>query len=364
MDLLQACSNSLALMDKILACIHEAIIVTDLEGRIRFSSSVVEKVFGYAPAELEGENLSIIFTPEDLRYLYPNLLHMARKDMPFEGELMLLRKDGNHFFAFIGFESHLNLTSEQSIISVCVRDIQKEKQLEKSFRESHYEELVQMANGIAHEIRNPLMGIGGFVNRLHKSGKTVHNHDKYYGYIINNLKKIEDLVKKVDFFANLPRPSFAEESMKELLEKTLEPFQGHFEASGIDLTVRMKKMVLLVDKNLVTNVFSILIANAMDALADGGKIMIHNDANEIQAKIHVSDTGTGITSEDLPHIFNPFFSTKPHGAGIDLATAKRIMDNHGGTIGVTSIKGSGTSFTLCFPVERRQPLRSSPLNLS
>ena len=171
MDLLQACSNSLELMDKILACIHEAIIVTDLKGRIRFSSSVVEKVFGYAPEELEGQKLSVIFTPEDLRYLYPNLLHMAQKAMPFEGELMLLRRNGNRFFAFIALESHLNPSPEQSIISVCVRDIQKEKQLEKTFRESHYEDLVQIANGIAHEIRNPLMGIGGFVNRLHKSGK-------------------------------------------------------------------------------------------------------------------------------------------------------------------------------------------------
>lgn len=361
MDLLQACSNSLELMEKILACIHEAIIVTDLEGRIRFSSSVVKKVFGYAPEEIEGEKLSVIFTPEDLQYLYPNLLHMARKEMPFEGELMLLRRDGNRFFALLSLESHLNKDPDSAIISVCVRDIQKEKQLEKTFRESHYEDLVQIANGIAHEIRNPLMGIGGFVNRLHKSGQTIHAPDKYYGYIIKNLKKIEDLVRKVDFFANLPRPSFSEESINELLENALKPFQEHMETHDIHLSVEMNKMTLLVDKDLVTNVFSILIANALDALADGGQIKVHSDENEIQVRIHVSDTGKGIAPKDLPHIFNPFFSTKPNGAGIDLATAKRIMDNHGGNIKAKSQKDSGTTFTLCFPVERRHPLRSAPL---
>ncbi len=359
MDLLQACCNSRKLLDEILACIHDGIIVTDMEGRILFTSSVVEKVLGHDSAELEGTNLSAIFTPEDLHYLYPNLLRMARKNMPFEGELMLLRKDGSRFFAFIVFKPYFDPGQDMAIIAVCIQDIDKEKQLEKTFRESHYEDLVQIANGIAHEIRNPLMGIGGFVNRLFKSGQIISDHEKYYDYIINNLKKIEDLMKKVDFFASLPRPNLSEEPIKELLEKTIEPFHQRIKDHGVELTVSMEEMTLIVDKDLVSSVFSILIANALDALSAEGKIMIHNETDDTQAKIIVSDTGSGISQKDMPHIFNPFFSTKPDGAGIDLATAKRIMDNHGGRIEVASKKSKGTSFTLLFPLERRQPLRTS-----
>jgi len=362
MDLLQACCDSRKLLNEILECIQDAIIVTDLEGRILFSSSVVEKVLGFKPDELEGGNLSTIFTPEDLPFLYPNLLNMAQKNMPFEGELMLVRKDGSRFFAFIIFKSYFDPRQDRSIIAVCIQDINKEKQLERAYRESHYEDLVQIANGIAHEIRNPLMGIGGFVNRLVKSGKTIDNQDKYYEYILNNLKKIEDLVKKVDFFANLPEPSLSEGTVRELLQKALEPFSQEMEARKIDLTIKMEEMILLVDKELVTSVFSFLIANALDALSDGGKIMIHSDTSDIHARIYISDTGCGISDNNIPHIFNPFFSTKPDGAGVDLATAKRIMDSHAGRIDVASKMGKGTTFTLLFPLERRQPLRIFPLN--
>ncbi len=361
MDLLEACCNSRELLDEILTSIKDAIIIADPQGHILFASPVVKKVLGHESSELEGGNLSVIFTPEDLHYLYPNLLHMAHKDMPFEGELMLLRKNGTRFFAFIVFKSYFDPTQDKAIIAVCIQDIDKEKQLEKTFRESHYEDLVQIANGIAHEIRNPLMGIGGFINRIFKSGKVTHDQEKYYDYIINNLKKIEDLVRKVDFFASLPRPSISEEPIEELLENAMEPFQEEIDDRRIDLNIRVEKMILVVDYELISSVFSILIANALDAISNEGKITIHNETTAIHCKIYVSDTGSGISPKDIPHIFNPFFSTKPDGAGIDLATAKRIMDNHGGRIEVASKKDEGTTFTLQFPLERRQPLRISSL---
>ena len=364
MDLLEACCNSRELLDEILECSRDAIIIADLEGHILFASPVVKKVLGYESTELEGGNLSVIFTPEDLRYFYPNLLHMANKNMPFEGELMFLRKNGTRFFAFIVFKSYFDPIQNRAIIAACIQDIDKEKQLEKTFRESHYEDLVQIANGIAHEIRNPLMGIGGFINRIFKSGTVTHDQDKYYDYIISNLKKIEDRVKKVDFFASLPRPSLSEESIEELLEKAVEPFQQEIEDQRIDLNIRVGKMHLIVDNELITNVFSILIANALDAVSDEGAITIYNETTAIHCKICVSDTGSGILPKDIPHIFNPFFSTKPEGAGIDLATAKRIMDNHGGRIEVTSKKGEGTTFTLHFPLEKRQPLRICSLKIN
>ena len=122
--------------------------------------------------------------------------------------------------------------------------------------------------------------------------------------------------------------------------------------------INIEEMILLLDNELVTKLFSILIENALDALPEGGKILIHSETNGIQGKIHLSDTGSGISAKDIPHIFNPFFSTKADGAGIDLATAKRIMSAHGGLIQVTSKQDEGTSFLLSFPMERRHPLRT------
>ncbi|RLC30784.1 MAG: hypothetical protein DRH37_04570 [Deltaproteobacteria bacterium] len=360
--LLQACCDSRQLLNEVLTCIQDAIIVTDTEGHILFASSMVEDIFEFRPDELEGKNLSVVFSPEDMGCLYPNLLRMAKKNMPFEGELMLLRKGGNRFFAFLVFRPFFDPRQNRPIIAVCVQDIDKEKQLEKAFRESHYDDLVQIANGIAHEIRNPLLGIGGFVNRLFKSDEKTGNRDKYYNYIIKNLKKIEDLIRKVEFFATLPKPGLSEESLESLIQEALGPFIQKINDRKIELSVDIEERILLVDRELILNVFSILISNALDALSEGGKIVIHNDVNIDYSRVHISDTGCGISPQDMPYIFNPFFSTKPDGTGIDLATAKRIMNSHGGHIRVASEKGKGTTFTLLFPTERRHPIRISPMD--
>ena len=83
-----------------------------------------------------------------------------------------------------------------------------------------------------------------------------------------------------------------------------------------------------------------------------------------QYRIQISDTGSGIQPEDLPHIYNPFFSTKADGAGIDLAIVKRIMANHGGNIDVVSRPNKETTFSLTFPLERRRAMRISHLDHS
>ena len=350
MDLLHACSISKGLLKEILSSIQDAIIVTDLEGRILFVSPVVEKLLGFIPDELIGKDLSVIFTPEDLDNLYPNLLHMARKNGHFEGELMLIRKNQTRFFASMVFRPYLDPGQNKTMNIVCIRNIDKEKQLIKAFSESNYEDLVQIADGIAHELRNPLMGIGGFVNRLLKSSRVIHDHEKYYGYIVNNLKKIEELVKKVEFFASLPRPCFVEESVREVIENALQPYRQQMKELKIDLTISLEETTFFMDADLVGQAFSILIQNALEALNEGGKISVHSETKDNQCKIHVTDNGSGIPPKDIPYIFHPFFSTKSRGIGISLAVVKRIMNIHGGSVEVTSKQGKGTTFLLMFPV--------------
>jgi signal transduction histidine kinase len=116
-----------------------------------------------------------------------------------------------------------------------------------------------------------------------------------------------------------------------------------------------------VDKSLVVRAFSILVENALDALPEGGLMLIRSETDENQCKIYIADQGVGISSGDLPYIFNPFYRTKPTGVGIDLAVVKQIMNRHGGRVEVESKPGEGTTFLLVFPLERRRPIRMSRL---
>ena len=97
----------------------------------------------------------------------------------------------------------------------------------------------------------------------------------------------------------------------------------------------------------------------MDALNGDGGIRIEDSVNDNICEIEFSDTGPGISPEDLPFIFNPFFSTKADGAGIDLSIVKRIVESHGGNIRVQSEEGRGAIFVLRFPLERRRAIRIS-----
>jgi PAS domain S-box-containing protein len=360
-DLLETCSDYQGLLEKMLSCIQQVIIVTDLEGKILFASKAVGKVLGFTPDELVDKDLSVIFTPEDLTYLYSNLLHLARDDKPFEGEIMLIRKDETRFLAFMAFRSHLTSAYEKSVIVISIQDIDKRKQLEKSFHGTHYEDLIKIANGIAHEIRNPLMSIGGFASRIYKSCKATDDHRKYYDYIINNLKRIEGLVRKVELFARVPKPRLTEEPVKELIEKAIQPYLKNIKEKNIDLAINIDETNLFVDPGLVISALSMLIENALDALPESGSLLIKSEIKENQCGIYFIDSGTGISTENLPFIFNPFFSTKADRAGIDLPVVKKIIEGHGGQIEVSSKPGEGTTCVLKFPLERRRAIRISRL---
>ena len=345
MELLDVCHESPLFLQNLMACFQEAILVTDGEGNIFMANEAVTVILGYPPHELNNKKLSLIFTPEDLTYFYPNLLQLSQKGESFQGEALLVTKSNTRFFAFIVFRPFNDPILNKSFIFICIRDIHTQKHLEKASAENNYEDLVKVANGVAHELRNPLVGIGGFVNRLYNKCNAIHEHGDYYDHIISNIKKIEFIVKKVEFMAKLPKPSFCMENMRSVIENTFQTYLPILENQRIEVALQIDHIDLKLDRALIIKVFSILIENALDALPDGGSIEVQALMHNNRCEIEFSDTGTGISAEDLPFMFNPFFSTKADGVGIDLAIVKRIMEAHGGSVRVKSKKGSGRDFS-------------------
>ncbi len=361
MDLLDVCCKSRELWNGVLSGMEQAIVVTDLDGMILLTDSSVEKVLGFTARELPEQELSILLTSEDLKYMYPNLLHLARKGEPFEGEIMLKRKHGERFIAYMTTRTCRDPELELDMLVVLIRDISNVKEQEKFAKQHRYDDLVKVADGIAHELRNPLMGIGGFIKRLFKLYGDIPDHRGYYDHIMANLNKIEGLVKKVEFFARIPSPILARTCLDELVDEALRVFAQRLETQGVEVHKNMRNVDLFVDRSLVVRVFSIMIENALDVLPSGGGLSFRDDFQENECIAYVSDTGHGISPSDLPFIFNPFFSTKASGAGIDLATVKRIMDLHEGKVGVASPPDGGTTFSLHFPIERRRGIRVARL---
>jgi PAS domain S-box-containing protein len=359
MELFNACSESPQLLDAVLSCVQHVVLIVDEDGHIVLANDMVEKVFGVTRQELTGKDLLTLFTTEDLPRLYPNLLFMAKKEKSFEGELTLVRNDGTRFFAYMVFRPYTEPEQDTHLTVACIYDIDKQKRAGQHVSDTHYDDLVKIADGIAHELRNPLVIIGGSAKRLYGSCAKAPDDQKYYDSILNNVIRLEGLVQKVEYFAHLPRPSMMKQSLRRLIQEALQPYLQQMEERQIRLANSVEDTSLFVDRNLVVRAFSILLDNACDALPDGGKITIHSETKNNLCQVTVADNGTGIHPEDLPYIFIPFYRTKPTGIGIDLAVVRQIMNSHSGSIDVRSEAGKQTEFKLSFPLEKRRSIRVS-----
>jgi PAS domain S-box-containing protein len=345
------------LLDEVLACIQQAVILAEVDGRMLYASPGAQEVLGYSSEALAGANLSMFFTAEDLPFFLPNLLHLARNRHSFDGEAMLQGEGERRFFARLSLRTFVEEGRDQPFLILAIQDIDQHKRLEKAFKDHQYEDLVKVANGIAHEIRNPLMGIGGFASRMYRLGPHTDEQERYYGFIVSNLKRIEELVHQTDGLISLPLPSLSQVSLKELCEEVGRSHRHKCEERGVAFRVIAVDVTFKVDLDQIRRVLSILLANALDALPHGGEITLAVRQVGEDCEISVSDNGVGISPDDMSALFSPFFSTKADGIGIDLALIKRIIERHDGQVRVESTPGLGTTFYLRLPMERRRRIR-------
>ncbi|HOI96738.1 MAG TPA: ATP-binding protein, partial [Syntrophobacter fumaroxidans] len=342
--------------------IKEAIILSDTAGRVLSASPAVERILGYEPHELEGRGISLLFTSEDISCLCPNILHLAVKHRRFDGELMLVRKDGSRFVCSMSVECHVDPKEGKQVLLFCVEDVEKRRELERTAAGSHYQDLIKIANGIAHEIRNPLVSLGGFLNRIYKTRSGDDELMKYHDISMRSLRRIENLIAKVELFARLPTPQLEETVIRDLIEELTKSYEDELRKRKIALHLTLDDAVLLVDRNLIAKALAIIVENAIQVLPGGGRIEILSRSMSDQYELSVADNGPGISADDLPYVFNPFFSTRPDGVGIDLAVVRRVAETHGGCVGVISSPGEGATFYLRLPVERRRSIRTMRLS--
>ncbi|SMP47811.1 PAS domain S-box-containing protein [Desulfonatronum zhilinae] len=337
----------------------QALFVCEPGGAILVANPGAETMFGHGAQSMTGKRLSMLFTPEDQDILYPNLLHLVAETGAVDEQAMLLRRSGTRFMAMLHLRGYDHPRGR--LLLAHILDIDHEKQMEKLLQEIGYQDLLRVANGVGHEIRNPLLIIGGYLRKMYTSCKATDEDDTSYHCILDNLKKIENIVRKIDFFTNPPKPAFFSAPTELVVEMGVSPFSEELKASGVRCLIEVEPANLLMDQNLISRTLSILVENAADALHEGGEIRVTGATREPWYVFSVQDTGPGIPETDLASIFQPFFSTKTHSAGIDLAILKRIMDSHQGKVEVFSNVEKGTRFDLFLPLERRRLIRRENL---
>jgi C4-dicarboxylate-specific signal transduction histidine kinase len=235
-----------------------------------------------------------------------------------------------------------------------IHDVTEIRRMEE--RMSNSEKLAsfgRLAAGIAHEIGNPLTSVFSFVQILQEIEDDEFKKDslKTISFHIN---RISETLKQLSGFSKMPTCETRACSINDVVEASLNLIQYDKRARNVeivrDLAVDLPEVSA--DGNQLSQVFVNLILNALDAMPEGGRLIVSSRVVHEGVKISFADTGVGIPSEDLRRIFDPFYTTKEKGTGLGLSVSYAIVEKMQGTITVQSELGKGTIFEICLPAKR------------
>ena len=219
--------------------------------------------------------------------------------------------------------------------------------------EQNLQRLDRLANlglfsvSIAHEIKNGLVAINTFCEVLLEQGE----HREMAELAHRELKRIDGLATQMLRFAT-PRPAtLAPVNVHGLLDHSLRLLEHQMTGRMITLRrdYRAAPEVVQGDEWHLQQAFMNLLLNAVEAMGGGGELMVATETGAGRVKISIRDSGSGITPENFPHLFETFFTTKKHGTGLGLAISRRVVEAHHGTIEVQSEAGRGSTFTITLP---------------
>jgi PAS domain S-box-containing protein len=236
------------------------------------------------------------------------------------------------------------------------RDITEFKNLEQKFYDSQKLAAIgQLSAGIAHEIRNPLSSIKMSLQILEKRMQPEGNDLKRFKIAQREVEHLENLVNDVLIYARPTDPKKEPCDIKKILEHALYMSEQQIEEKKIAVENHISSSlpVLSADAAMLEQAFQNICRNAIESMEMQGKLTIRvNPMNSRDAiQIEIADNGCGIDKEDMPHLFNPFFTKKQYGTGLGLTQVKKIIDLHQGSTDITSRKGEGTKVVITLPLK-------------
>jgi signal transduction histidine kinase len=214
-----------------------------------------------------------------------------------------------------------------------------------------------LSAGLAHEIRNPLVAIKTFTQLLPER----YDDEEFRNYFLNvtagEIDRISSLVTELLEFARPSEPFFQQEDINSTLEKMIKLINNEAKKKDLQIVTNLELQLptVTMDKEQMKQVFLNILLNAIQATPEKGKISIRTSKNTQNAnhefiQVEISDTGKGVSPEEVDKIFTPFYTTRSQGSGLGLAISHQIVEEHEGTITVESILNKGAVFTVNLPV--------------
>ncbi|MEM3403440.1 MAG: PAS domain S-box protein [Nitrososphaeria archaeon] len=337
-------------------------------------------VTGYTPDEFYSDKdlLFKIVHVDDL----PKkalMVDLIEKKSPSKFDLRIIRKDGEVVWVEGVLLPLLDDEGEVMVIGGMVRDVSEQKQVEEELKRyskeleqlvkerteqlrdaEHMAAIGRIAAMVGHDLRNPLQALLNEIYLIRdrcrtaalevKDQETKKSIEDHFNSINKQVEYMNKIISDLQDYAQPLKPQTVRVNLNRLVHSVL--LSANI-PNTVSVTVNVPRDLYVdVDPLMMERVFVNLIYNAVQAMPDGGRIMISSSLEGHELFIRVSDTGVGIPKEHMSEIFRPFFTTKPKGHGLGLSVCKRIIEAHKGSISVESKVNSGTTFTIKLPCKQ------------
>jgi PAS domain S-box-containing protein len=369
----EALQHLIVFNEGIVQSMGDGVAVLDEEGYITFSNPSADRLLGYQPEEMVGRHWTH-FVPPDQQSIVQAALDRRTPGPgePYEHEVM--RSDGTRLTVLARSSPRFVDGAPAGILAVFT-DITERKRAEQALKEysARLEEMVeertrelhdaqqelirkerlailgQLAGGVSHELRNPLATITNAIYFLQMTLADADETTREYLQLIST--QAQNAGKIVTDLLDFSRKPIADRELTPVSQLVSQLLETSAPPANVEVfsLVSPDLQPARVDPQQISQVLKNLVTNAYQAMPDGGTLTVRAEAHDNELHLAVIDTGSGISDEDMPRLFEPLFSTKPGGIGLGLAVSKTLVEANEGRIEVQSRKGEGSTFTVILP---------------
>lgn len=316
-----------------------------LTGRLVSANRTMAKFVSLTPADLVGQDYEVLFRRFMGTQRTSHVLQALRTGQPVHAVETFDSPMGRVELEILA----VTRTSGPVRVACMVRDVTQERAREDRARLSVVGEIAAAA---AHEIRNPLSTVRGYMQLVARGQELTEKHRQYLEGAIRELDRMNLLLDDLLLLSRPAKPGKAGADMTAVVEGVLAPLTSEPGTSAVEVLFRHQPVPLVSGnegqlRQLVLN----LVRNALEAMPEGGRLSVDLAAapDGSLVVLRVGDTGVGIPETDIGRIFEPFFTSKDEGTGLGLVISRQIVEAHGGRITVDSEPGHGTVFSVTLP---------------